>query len=473
MKLITTILFLLCLPFSLSAGIVNNSGSTPADSVCIPFFVLDSVGNMTTLASGDSISLVVFYPSGSVAYNGSVADNDASITSSTNLGYTSYSMKAAVADIDGSGKDGLYSYMLVVKDNTSSALATPQAGQFQLYQGADFDSRLDEIADIIDTLQNQDNWGATSANQSTLLSRTADIEDSSNAILDTLQNLDDWGATSANQSTLFSNQVSLSADHTILLNRTDDIEDSCNAILDSLQAGVELGSSSISSMVDATWDELQSGHTTAGSFGRYLDAEISGVGSGTGAYSFQVIAYDSSSGQVVPGVSLALRNIDQTALIGTGRTSSVGVSAFNLDADDYSIVATAPGYLFKPFDTVSVAGAGVDTVKGYPFDPGSPSSPSLCRVWGYLYDVSGVPQTNGEVTASLPAGVGRQGSLLISPFQVSTASDSIGYFYLDLIPSDSLTPIGSLYEITVVMPGGTVLRKRLTIPDSSDWQLAW
>lgn len=31
--------------------------------------------------------------------------------------------------------------------------------------------------------------------------------------------------------------------------------------------------------IDAIWDELQSGHTTAGTFGKYLDTEVSGVGS--------------------------------------------------------------------------------------------------------------------------------------------------------------------------------------------------
>lgn len=432
MKLITTILFLLCLPFGARAGIVNNSGNRSADSVSIPFFVLDSAGNMTTLESGDSVSLVVFYPSGSVAYNGSVADNDASISSSNNLGYVSYSMKAAVADIDGSGKDGLYSYILVVKDKTSAALATPIAGQFQLYQGADFDFRLDEIGGIADSLENHHNWVAR-----------------------------------------LDNQVSLSFDHTTLLDRTAEIKDTANAIIDSVQSGLLLGSSSINNLVDATWDELQSGHTTTGSFGRYLDAEISGVSSGTGAYSFQIVTYDSSSGQVIPGVSLAVRNLDQTALIGTGRTNSFGLAAFNLDSDDYAVIATGPGYLFEPFDTVTVAGAGVDTVKGYPFDPGNPVSPSLCRLWGYLYDVSGVPQSKVDVSASLPGGVSRQGSLVISPFQVRTSSDSTGYFYLDLIPSDSLTPVGSLYEITVIMPGGTALRKRLAVPATSSWQLAW
>lgn len=36
-------------------------------------------------------------------------------------------------------------------------------------------------------------------------------------------------------------------------------------------------------IADAVWDELQSGHVTAGTFGKYLDTEVSGVGGGTAA----------------------------------------------------------------------------------------------------------------------------------------------------------------------------------------------
>jgi len=62
---------------------------------------------------------------------------------------------------------------------------------------------------------------------------------------------------------------------------------------------------------------------------------------------------------------------------------------------------------------------------------------------------------------------------MISPFQVTTLSDSTGYFYLDLIPTDSLTPSGAKYEFTVVTSAGTVLRQRLAVPDSSSWQITW
>lgn len=38
---------------------------------------------------------------------------------------------------------------------------------------------------------------------------------------------------------------------------------------------------SAATIADAVWDEAQSGHTTAGTFGKYLDTEVSGVGGGS------------------------------------------------------------------------------------------------------------------------------------------------------------------------------------------------
>lgn len=49
------------------------------------------------------------------------------------------------------------------------------------------------------------------------------------------------------------------------------------------KAGFSLSSSSEDSIVDKAWDEQQSGHTTAGTFGKYLDAQVSQVGGGTAA----------------------------------------------------------------------------------------------------------------------------------------------------------------------------------------------
>jgi hypothetical protein len=69
--------------------------------------------------------------------------------------------------------------------------------------------------------------------------------------------------------------------------------------------------------------------------------------------------------------------------------------------------------------------------------------------------------------------VARFSVVIISPYSVSTTTDNNGYFYLDLIPSDSLIPPGVKYEFTISRSDGTILRQRLTVPDASIWRLTW
>jgi len=143
------ILFLLMmLPIMASAsGIVNNSTSSQdaADSISIPFFALDSAGNMHDMATGDSVYVHFFYPSGALAFRDSLAFDGSKITAQINHGFTTYTWKEQVSNIDGTPEDGVYSYVLVVEDNTTSALFTPHKGHFQLYTGDDFDVWADSL----------------------------------------------------------------------------------------------------------------------------------------------------------------------------------------------------------------------------------------------------------------------------------------------------------------------------------------
>jgi hypothetical protein len=223
----------------------------------------------------------------------------------------------------------------------------------------------------------------------------------------------------------------------------------------------------------AVWNTPQTNHTLGGTFGKYLDTEVSGIGPGSGAYSVSLVAYDSIADQPIGDVALAVRNAGQTALVATGYTDVNGRAVVNLDADSFCVVATASGYIFGAFDTLIVSGTMADTSWGATFDPGAPGSPSLCRVYGFLYDLSAVPTGAATVEASLPDGVRQSGSRLVSPFSVSSATDSTGYFYLDLIPSDSLVPENTRYELTISTSDGVVLRKRLEVPAVSTWRLTW
>ncbi|MCK4302068.1 MAG: hypothetical protein KAW91_04810, partial [candidate division Zixibacteria bacterium] len=117
------------------------------------------------------------------------------------------------------------------------------------------------------------------------------------------------------------------------------------------------GGSDSTSLARWVWNTPQSNHTTVGTFGKYLDAEVSSIGSGSGVYAVTIQAYDSTIEQAIPLAGLAVRNLAQTSLIAVGRTDSYGRAGFNLDADSFLVVASAPGYIFDAYDTVVVAGA--------------------------------------------------------------------------------------------------------------------
>lgn len=374
---ITSIILLMpvLLTVSTGAAIVNNSTSavTSEDSLCVSFYSLDSLGQPSNV---DSLLVVVCGPDGSIVHTDSMASGDSRVVAITVAGRPVYHFIEQVANIDGSGAEGVYSMGLVAV-NSSQSLTTANSASFQVISS----ELSDQLAGIADS----------------------------------------------------------------------------------------------SDMAGWVWNTPQSGHTIAGTFGRYLDARVSGLSSGGGAYSVGVVALDTTNSLTVPDVHVAVRNPAQTSLIAVASTDNDGRADFNLDAGSYLLSATAPGYTFAPFDTLVVDGPTVDTIRGWRFDPGEPLFEAFCRVWGYLFDAAGEPDEGVTVSAWLPGGITTYSNGIIVPNPVATVTDSDGYFYLDLLPSDSLgAPEEShRYEFTISRPDGTILRRRLTVPDSSTWRLSW
>lgn len=233
----------------------------------------------------------------------------------------------------------------------------------------------------------------------------------------------------------------------------------------------ERGSGDSAQIAGWVWNTPQSGHVTAGTFGDYLDADVSGLGSGSGAYSVTVVAFDSGSVQPVPGAGVAVRNLSQTTLIASGATDTEGEVSFNLDAAEYSLVASCPGYVFGPLDTLQVAGSTVDTARGYRFDPGEPALPGLCRVYGYVYAIDATPIKGARVEARLPDSVNAASYLFVAPFSIETSTGEDGYFALDLIPSADLLPVATDYEISISANGRVLYRDRVTVPSEGFFRL--
>jgi hypothetical protein len=105
--------------------------------------------------------------------------------------------------------------------------------------------------------------------------------------------------------------------------------------------------------VDAIWDEAQSGHSTAGTFGKYLDDEISGVSGGGGGVAGEgseewVITIKDGSNNPLDGVAVWVTtdSAGTNVVAGTLHTDALGVVTFMLDVGTYYRWAQRSGINF-------------------------------------------------------------------------------------------------------------------------------
>ncbi len=429
------------LPSAIHATGIVGTGSTGEDSVAISVFITDSLGNPSG-THADSFFVYVIGPAGdSVAGLAGVAATSSLHIDSmqTALAGWTYVYAEAVNVIDGVGRPGTYELCFCAKDNTPKYIDCARS-TFQISAGhlssqlASITTILDSVLAVLDTVQNQDNWVSSATEQS---------------VADAVWDEDTTGHGTGGS-------------FGVMLKDTAAYQGNASGL-------------TAAEVADSVWDEAQNEHASMGSFGSYLDAPVSGAGSplGSGTYPVTIIAYDSSSCQAVPGARIYAYDGSVNVLVTQGATAPDGHVAFNLDPGQYVLSSFAPGYIFAAYDTIEVAGACADSTYAHRFDPGDPSAPNLCRVYGFIYGVDGRPLEGVTVGAEITDGVVRYNSLIISPYKQTATTDTAGYFYFDLIPSDDLNPAGTLYLITASSTSGTILNTQITVPRASDWQLDW
>lgn len=210
-------------------------------------------------------------------------------------------------------------------------------------------------------------------------------------------------------------------------------------------------------------------HTTYGY--AVVEQGVTGLGA-VPVYVHCLSAKDSTS---IQGVKINVRlAADQTP---KHRTISAGDgwAPMTLEEYDHLVYATANGFYFTvPACTLAVAGDSLrDTIWAIAFDPGSPGDPELCRVYGWVYDLGGEKMENAVITARLASAPVRHENVIISPYEKAASSDSSGYWYLDVFPTACLTPDTVRYEFTIRHTGGAIVRRKVSVPDTSNWQLSW
>ena len=87
-----------------------------------------------------------------------------------------------------------------------------------------------------------------------------------------------------------------------LIAGSDALQVHTNELTANLIAAAALATDAVAEIADAVWDEAQSGHTTAGSFGRYLDAEVSDAAAPPSAAAIADAVWDEAlSGHLTTG----------------------------------------------------------------------------------------------------------------------------------------------------------------------------
>lgn len=199
-------------------------------------------------------------------------------------------------------------------------------------------------------------------------------------------------------------------------------------------------------------------------------AQVLALGAGSHAVTINV-----KQGSV-PIAGVQVQVVDSATQLATqsiGNTDANGGIKFNLNAGFYFVRLFKPGYLFAAPETLLISGATTKNYSGSLFDPGAPSSPSLCRVYGWVFGLSADSLAGVTVAAEIKTSPLKAGSLVISPYLKAAATNSSGYWYLDLYPNSGLTPASTKYEFTIYLASTPIAKRTVVVPNQSSWQFTW
>jgi hypothetical protein len=394
--------------------------------------------------------------------------------------------KNAVSALDGdSTVEGVWRYTLIAGDS-SLALVTPHTGEFRLYATGNPSDKWDSttcVASIASgAIQSTDIDTAACRRlrdtvwQSPSRTLTALDEDGTTIDLDgsyVMADVHYWNT--AEVGNLNNGRVPsyVTACSTNVIGSTALHGAAALEIADSLlhrdRASAVLGDAwTIGNLLRGIGDTINT-HAPHGD-----DWASTGTG-GNGAIPCTLAVRTASGGVALQGVFVRIYNSDETATAAAGTTDADGQLIVTLEAAAYHAYAYQGGYVLpdQPVTVTVTPGGANDTLWAIPFDPGSPATADLCRVYGWVSDLSGGTVDDATVHARVNEAPLRYQNMVISPYERSTSTDSTGYWYLDLFPSDVLTPGSTRYEFEIRLESGAVLRKRVSVPDSVQWMLTW
>ncbi len=196
-------------------------------------------------------------------------------------------------------------------------------------------------------------------------------------------------------------------------------------------------------------------------------------GAGAGANQVIIRCKQSSDSSSVAFAQIQIMDSTETSTIGLLTSDSQGRGFFALDNGVYCVRLYKPGWQFTVPVTLMVDGEEDTTYYADAFDPGEPPQASLCRVYGWVYDINDRPMEGTKIEANIKTVPLRYQNVVISPYYKSTVTDDDGFWYLDLYPNSVLSPSDTKYIFHIFSSSGTILRLQTEVPDQASWGLQW
>lgn len=196
---------------------------------------------------------------------------------------------------------------------------------------------------------------------------------------------------------------------------------------------------------------------------------------GTGDNTVTLTVLDGSSNPV-QGVGITIKNTAQTLKIAGPNTTDInGQLIFNLGDGSYKALISSTN-VYQPLaaQTLTVSGTTTATYTLAAYSQGTPSDPTLCRVYGWVTDVNNQPMPSVPILFKLeptipadPTAPVETSDYLVSIESLTVKTNREGYFQVDLIRSSQYTPTKD-YVVSCEAIG---LKATITVPSSASVNL--
>ncbi len=234
---------------------------------------------------------------------------------------------------------------------------------------------------------------------------------------------------------------------------------------DSLEAISDTGldATNLVDIADAVWTQPSSGY--------YADDTTMGYmlvtgGGGPGANVANILVNDMDTGLPIPDTFVKVTDATNILTVAKGYTNSSGIFPVGLDDGDYNVILRKAFTDFTVPETLTVAGSGTYTYEGSGFSAANPSASGTCVVYGWVTDIGGSPVKNAKIKATETIDSRFNDSNKIVKVTKTAASDSGGYFALELLRSSNLTHEGVKYRINITYTGFSY-EAHILVPDAS------